>query len=170
MSFKFENISLLLVEDTAPMRQLLVAVLNNLGVQNIDVAENGRQAIEIFKQKNHDLILTDWSMEPMNGLELTKEVRQSDSSPNPMVSIIMITGYSAWSRVEQARDIGVTEFLVKPFSANDVAKRIAHAINHPRDFIETDHFFGPDRRRRNNAAYQGPFRRISDQKQGKADE
>lgn len=78
--------------------------------------------------------------------------------------MVLITGYSAWSRVEEARDAGVTEFLVKPFTANDLAKRIAHVINKPRDFIETQDFFGPDRRRRSPqaAGYNGPMRRTDD--------
>lgn len=61
-----------------------------------------------------------------------------------MVPIVLITGYSAWPRVEEARNAGVTEFLVKPFTANDLARRIAHVINSPRDFIETQDFWaGP---------------------------
>ncbi|MEM7680293.1 MAG: response regulator, partial [Pseudomonadota bacterium] len=58
--------------------------------------------------------------------------------------------------------MGTTEFLVKPFSANDLARRIAYVINKPRDFIETSDYFGPDRRRRVIENYSGPYRRSSD--------
>ena len=75
----------------------------------------------------------------------------------------MMTGYSALPRVAQARDTGATEFLVKPFSANDLARRIAYVINKPRDFIETSDYFGPDRRRRIIEDYQGPKRRNIDE-------
>ena len=81
-----------------------------------------------------------------------------------MVPIIMMTGYSAMPRVSEARDCGATEFLVKPFSANDMARRIAYVINKPRDFIETEDFFGPDRRRRKIDNYRGPRRRDDDRK------
>ena len=65
--------------------------------------------------------------------------------------------------IEEARDAGVTEFLVKPFTANDIARRITHVINRPRDFIETQDFFGPDRRRRrDDTTYKGPLRRGDD--------
>jgi DNA-binding NtrC family response regulator len=74
----------------------------------------------------------------------------------------MVTGYSAMPRVAEARDTGATEFLVKPFSANDLAKRIAHVINKPRDFIDSNEYFGPDRRRRKADDYIGPLRREED--------
>jgi DNA-binding response OmpR family regulator len=101
-------------------------------------------------------------MEPMNGIELAHEIRTNALSSNRMVPIVLITGYSALSRVAQARDAGVTEFLVKPFSANDLAKRIAYVINKPRDFIDSHDYFGPDRRRRQHPDYKGPFRREDD--------
>ena len=164
MSFDFENLSVLVVEDTMPMRKLLVSVLNSLGIRNIFVASDGQGAFESFQQENQDIIITDWAMEPEDGLALTNNLRNNKLSPNRMVPVILVTGYSAWARVEEARDIGVTEFLVKPFSANDIARRITHVINNPRNFIETADFFGPDRRRRTDSNFQGPFKREMDKK------
>jgi DNA-binding NtrC family response regulator len=74
----------------------------------------------------------------------------------------VITGYNSLERVKIARDAGVTEFLIKPFKATDVAKRIEHVINHPRDFVSTADFFGPDRRRKIDKNYNGPKRRKED--------
>jgi DNA-binding NtrC family response regulator len=75
----------------------------------------------------------------------------------------MMTGYSARPRVQAARDTGVTEFLVKPFSADSMAKRIAHVINRPRDFVAVEKgYFGPDRRRKKTTNYNGPKRREED--------
>lgn len=164
MGFEFEKLSILVVEDTMPMRELFVTILKNLGIQKITAAADGAEAFEKFKKDNHDIVFTDWVMDPMDGLELTKEIRSNTLSPNRMVPIILITGYSAWPRVANARDSGVTEFLVKPFTAKDIARRLAHVITHPRVFIETDNFFGPDRRRRKDPAYSGPMRREEDQK------
>ena len=144
------------------MRKLLVSVLENLGIKNIITAPDGDKGFELFIKHNSDIILTDWLMEPTDGIQLTREIRKNPMSPNRMVPIVLVTGYSAWERVEEARDSGVTEFLVKPFTANDLARRVAHVINSPRDFIETQDFFGPDRRRRMNPSYRGPFRREED--------
>lgn len=164
MAFQFSKLKVLVVEDVTPMRRLFMSVLKNLGVVDIEEAENGEIAFEKFSRNNHDIILTDWMMEPGDGLELTHNIRHSAESPNKMAPIILITGYSAWSRVETARDAGVTEFLIKPYTANDIAKRLAHVITHPRDFIETPKFFGPDRRRRVDPEFTGPYRRESDEK------
>lgn len=164
MGFKFEKLSMLVVEDTQPMQKLLISVLEALNIKNVTACANGQDAFRVFCQNNHDIVLSDWQMSPMDGIELTRMIRRHQLSPNRMVPVILITGYSAWPRVEEARDAGVTEFLVKPFTAHDLARRIAHVINKPRDFIETQDFFGPDRRRRNPSEtdYKGPQRRSED--------
>jgi len=162
MAFQFGKLSVLVVEDTPPMRKLLCSVLETLGVGQIYSSDNGEAGFEQFRRMNPDIVIADWHMEPMNGIELTHEIRTNQLSPNRMAPIILVTGYSAITRVAQARDVGVTEFIVKPFSANDLAKRLAHVINKPRDFIDADGYFGPDRRRRQNPDYKGPFRREDD--------
>lgn len=171
MGFKFDKLSMLAVEDTQPMLKLLVSVLDALGVKNVETAPNGEAAFRAFMQRNHDIILTDWAMEPMDGIQLTRMIRNNKASPNRLVPIILITGYSAWSRVEEARDAGVTEFLVKPFTAHDIARRVTHVINRPRDFIDTQDFFGPDRRRRRGEGenpYCGALRRTEDERPNRA--
>ncbi|GJL85638.1 MAG: response regulator [Micavibrio sp.] len=164
MSFKFERLTVLVVEDTVPMRKLICSVLETLGVRTIHTAEEGRQGYDKFCKENPDIVITDWHMLPVSGLDLVKKIRTDKESPNKTVPIVMMTGYSAMPRVSKARDEGATEFLVKPFSANDLAKRIAHVISKPRDFIQADDFFGPDRRRRAMDNYKGPFRRNLDSK------
>ena len=164
MSFQFEKLSILLVEDVSPMKQIITSVLESLGIKNITAVADGEAAFKEFQKNNHDIVITDWVMSPMDGLELTQQIRHSSVSPNRMAPIIFITGYSAWERVERARDAGVTEFLIKPFTAHDLARRIAHVITNPRDFIEAPGFFGPDRRRRVDKNYKGPFRRETDAK------
>ncbi len=164
MSFEFDKLSVLIAEDTVPMRELFGAILKNLGIKEIHMAADGTEAFESFKKENQDIVLTDWIMDPMDGLELTNEIRTNTLSPNRMVPIILITGYSAWPRVSNARDTGVTEFLIKPFTAKDIARRLGHVITHPRNFVETADFFGPDRRRRKDPAYSGAMRREEDQK------
>ncbi|MFN3700693.1 MAG: response regulator [Alphaproteobacteria bacterium] len=162
MAFKFDRLSVLIAEDTVPMSKLVTSVLETLGVGTIYVANDGEKAFDIFCRENPDILIADWHMVPLNGIELVKIIRQSPLSPNKMAPIIMMTGYSALPRVSEARDMGATEFLVKPFSANDLARRIAYVINKPRDFVETEDFFGPDRRRRIADNYNGPKRRYAD--------
>lgn len=159
MPIKFENLGVLIVEDSPPMLELVSGVLNVLGVRKISTARDGEQGWERFQRDKPDIVITDWLMEPMDGIELTLKIRRDALSVDRLVPIIIMTGYSAITRVSLARDIGVTEFLVKPFTANDLARRIQAIIERPRDFVDSGSFFGPDRRRRRDQHYQGPNRR-----------
>ncbi len=162
MALKFDRVSVLVVEDTGPMRKLIVSILETFGFAKIYHADDGNSGFQEFKKNNPDIVLVDWLMRPVDGLELVQQIRNNPLSPNRQVPIIMVTGYNALARVKEARDHGITEFLVKPFTARDLAKRISHVINTPRDFVEAPGFFGPDRRRRKNTNHEGPFRRTTD--------
>lgn len=162
MAYNLENVRLLVVDDMQPMVTLLVSSLNALGFQKVHTATDGDDGFDKVCRHDPDLILTDWNMSPMNGLDFAKLVRQNSASPNPYVPIIMMTGFSARPRVERARDYGITEFLVKPFSASDLYNRIYQVIEKPRQFVEAEEFFGPDRRRKYREDYMGPKRRESD--------
>ena len=155
MTLKLENLSVLVIEDTIPMRKLIVSVLESLGVATVYTADNGAHGFVQYQKYNPDIIITDWLMQPVDGIEFVKMVRSHPESQNRMVPIIIITGYSAITRVVEARDQGVTEFLVKPFTASDLAKRMAYVINRPRDFVEAPKYYGPDRRRKRDEEF-GP--------------
>jgi len=87
-------------------------------------------------------------MDGMDGLDLTRHVRTSETSPNIYMPIIMVTGFAERTRVYTARDAGVTEFLIKPLSATALFNRVSAIIESPRQFVRVGQFFGPDRRRR----------------------
>lgn len=161
MSYKLDEITILIVEDTPPMLILAQSLLRILGFKDIILAKTGKEGYDLFVRHNPDIVITDWFMEPMNGVELAKKIRHNEDSPNREVPIIMMTGYASKHRVEEARDIGITEFLIKPYSAKDLYNKILQLIEKPRPFIEAEDFFGPDRRRRADE-YEGPKRRADD--------
>jgi len=161
MSYAFRNITVLVVESNKPMFDLTKGVLLNFGVNQIYSAFEHDQAYEVFNSVSPDLLIIDWLDNPKNGLELTKKIRRDPDSANPFVPIILTTGYSQKKRVEEARDSGITEFLVKPFMAKALYQRIEQLIERPRNFVRCDNYFGPDRRRKRNAVYEGPERRSS---------
>lgn len=144
------------------MRALLTAILRAIGVKNIFEASDGAEALQALRSHDFDLIMTDLQMEPLDGIDFVRLLRNSPDSPCPMVPVIMITGHSTMRRVAEARDVGVTEFLSKPVTARGVLQRIGLVIDHPRAFVRTEGYFGPDRRRRRDPAYAGPHRRASD--------
>jgi DNA-binding response OmpR family regulator len=94
-----------------------------------------------------------------DGLELIQMIRQPGGNSNPFVPIVMLTGHTERTRVTAARDAGITEFLAKPISAKGLYQRIFSIVAHPRPFIKTATYFGPDRRRTMNSTYAGPERR-----------
>jgi two-component system chemotaxis response regulator CheY len=158
----FESLKALIVEDNAHMRALLRALLNSVGIKDIAEAPHGDAALRVLRERKSDLVLSDLAMKPMDGLEFTRQVRNSDASPNPFVPIIMITGHTEKHRVEAARDAGVTEFLAKPITAANLYARIAEIVERPRAFVRCEGYFGPDRRRRVADDYAGPWRRAED--------
>jgi len=158
----FESLKALIVEDNTHMRSLLRALLNSAGIKDIGEAINGLAGLEILRERKIDLVLTDLAMAPMDGLELTRHVRNDEKSPNPFVPIIMITGHTERYRVEAARDAGVTEFLAKPVTAHNLFARITEILERPRAFVRCESYFGPDRRRQEMENYAGPRRRAEE--------
>jgi len=157
-----DRIKVLIVEDKQHMRALLRALLNALGVTEIYEAVHGEHGLEVLRSKRCDLVLSDMSMEPMDGLEFTRQVRGLERRLNPSVPIIMISGHTERDRVEAARDAGVSEFLVKPITLQNLTHRIAEVMERPRRFVQTATYSGPDRRRKQRENYNGPRRRQDD--------
>ncbi len=163
MAYQLHRISVLVVEDNQPMLDITKSLLLTFGVGHVIGAQNGEIGYKRFCEYNNDFIIADWMMRPMDGISFTRVVRNDPKSPNPYVPIILMTGFSEKRRVLQARDAGVTEFLVKPFNARDLYRRLVQVIERPRQFVRAPDFFGPDRRRKKvKGQYPGPFRRESD--------
>jgi len=158
----FEQLRALVVEDNAHMRKLLRELIAALGIKESYEAANGKEAFAILREHQPDLVLTDLTMQPMDGIEFTRQVRLSPASPNPYVPIIMVTGHTERHRVEAARDAGTTEFLAKPVTVNNLFLRIAEIVERPRPYVRCATYFGPDRRRHNDEKYNGPWRRETD--------
>lgn len=132
------------------MLKLVQSLLKSFGAKDVYGAADGQAGFESYCRNSPDLVIADWMMEPLNGIEFAELVRNDPRSPNKYVPIILMTGFSQRERVIEARDCGVTEFLVKPFNARDLYKRIAEVIEKPRQFVKSEKFFGPDRRRRDD--------------------
>lgn len=158
----FDYLKALVVEDNHHMRALLRSLLNALGMRNVFEATNGEDGLLLVRERKPDLVLTDLSMKPVDGIEFTREIRTSPHNPNPYVPIVMVTGHAERHRVEAARDAGVTEFLAKPITAQNLYLRLAEIVERPRAFVRAENYFGPDRRRRRLDDYGGPWRRHED--------
>lgn len=161
-----QSLQILLVDDNQHMRAITSTILNSAGIRKIREATDGSMALEALRHQPVDLAIVDFNMFPLDGVAFTRLVRNSPDSANPYLPIIMMTGHSERTRVQEARDAGVTEFVVKPLTAKAILERIQAVIFRPRAFIRADDYFGPCRRRSAGRNYNGPFRRASDQTEG----
>ena len=148
MKVKFAPLHVLVAEDLQPMRELIKEVLRAMGVGDITAARDGEDAYHKYMTYNPDIIITDWDMPVCDGLELAQKIRRSKNSPNRKIPIIMVSGYTSQQKISEARDCGITEFMAKPFSSEDIAKKILHIVNSPREFVIAPGFVGPSRRRK----------------------
>ena len=164
-----QSLKVLLIDDNQHMRAITSAVLQSAGVREVREASDGAAALEILREQSVDLAIVDFNMFPLDGVEFTRLVRNAGDSPNPYLPIIMMTGHAERARVTEARDAGVTEFVVKPITAKAILDRIQAVIFHPRPYVKTDGYFGPDRRRSSASNYRGPRRRKTDQAEDASD-
>jgi two-component system chemotaxis response regulator CheY len=159
---RFELLKILLVDDNHHMRVLLTEILRAIGVRQVYEANDGAEALQVMRTHQIDIIMSDLAMQPLDGIDFVRLLRNSPDSPNPMAPVIMITGHSTHKRVNEARDVGVNEFLSKPVTAKGVLDRIGRVVESPRPYVRIANYFGPDRRRRNDPDYSGPMRRGTD--------
>lgn len=155
----FSRLSVLVIEDSAFMRSIFINVLRALGVERLSVAEDGEQAIKMMAQgpaskssmvgmSGVDIVICDYFMPTVDGAMFLRWLRRSDRSPDRFLPTIMVSAAADMDVIFTARDAGVDEFLAKPFSADKLAQRLAILIEHPRPYIYTPKYFGPNRRRR----------------------
>ncbi|RYG03000.1 MAG: response regulator, partial [Caulobacteraceae bacterium] len=102
MSTGFESLRVLLADDNAHMRAIVVAVLKSIGVRDIREARNGAEALSVLREWSADVAMVDFRMEPLDGVEFTRLVRNAKDSKNPYLPIIMLTGYADRTRVMEA--------------------------------------------------------------------
>lgn len=154
-------LKILVIDDNAQMRTIVGTVLAAAGVRQLHYAQDGLDGLATLSREAIDLAYVDYEMPVMNGLEFISTVRVLPGDQR-FLPLIMLTGHSDRTRLNAARDRGVTEFLAKPVNARTILTRLNTVIYRPRRFVQSDNFFGPDRRRRQPEGDKGPRRRSSD--------
>ncbi len=166
--YDLSDLSFLLIDDNNYMISIVKTLLRGFGVHEIHEAHDAAEAFEEFRNVPIDIILLDYAMDTLDGIEFARMVRTADDTPNPYIPIVMLSAYSERYRVTDARDVGITEFLRKPICAQDLHERIIQVIENPRPFIRSPKYFGPDRRRIDSSNYKGDERRKAELKLEKA--
>ena len=115
MSGVDKNMQILIVDDYKTMLRIIRNLLKQLGFNNVDEAIDGSSALTKLRDKDFGLVISDWNMEPMSGLQLLKEVRADVKLKE--IPFIMITAESKSENVIAAKEAGVSNYIVKPFNA-----------------------------------------------------
>jgi DNA-binding response OmpR family regulator len=170
MSGSFERVRVLILEDNVHMSTILRTILQGFGVRTITETRDAADAFEIMRNASPDLALVDYMLGDVDGLEFTRLIRTATDSPNKYLPIIMVSGHTDRTRVMEAINAGVNEYLAKPVRPVDLYNRLVSMIERPRRFVKAPGYFGPDRRRRQDPRYTGPKRRATDAENAEPDE
>jgi CheY-like chemotaxis protein len=128
MAKKIEELSILYVEDDFINRKLALAVLERLGMKNIQTAENGYEAIEKYSSGNFDIILMDIQMPEMDGFDATKKIRELEKETGTHTPIIALTAYLFNEEDSRYKEAGMDLYLYKPFVPDDLKAAISKVI------------------------------------------
>ena len=114
---------ILLVDDSSTMRRIQKNTLNTIGLTDVEEAEDGEQAVSKALAGNYDLILMDWNMPKMTGIEALKKMKSEASIK--AIPVIMVTSESEKSRIIEAIQAGAANYIVKPFQPETLQEKIA---------------------------------------------
>ena len=120
------NMNILIVDDYKTMLRIIRNLLKQLGFNNVDEATDGSMALQKLRDKEYGLVISDWNMEPMTGIQLLREVR-ADAKLKAL-PFIMITAESKTENVIAAKEAGVNNYIVKPFNADTLKQKITSVI------------------------------------------
>ncbi|MHC4662722.1 MAG: response regulator [Planctomycetota bacterium] len=114
----------LVVDDSAVMRRILIRTLSGIGIIHIDQASDGKQAVNAVMEGSYDLVLMDWNLPNMPGIEAVKSIRSKGLS----VPIVMVTSNMQKNHVVEALKAGVTYYFIKPFKGDEFVEKIQEIL------------------------------------------
>ena len=144
LGMSLSDLDVLVVDDNAKMRHLIRVILQSFGVANIRQARDGTAALAEIDARCPSVIMSDWEMEPMNGLEFIHEVRSVFREPLCFVPIIVLTGHASKPLIEKAFDAGATQLLVKPVTPANVLQRLNWVLEDDRPFRRVGNIYRQD--------------------------
>ena len=120
------NMKVLIVDDYKTMLKILTNLLKQLNFDNVEQATDGSMALEKLRQEPYGLVISDWNMEPMSGIQLLREVRSDDDLKH--LPFIMVTAESKSENVIVAKEAGVSNYIVKPFDAATLKTKLVGVL------------------------------------------
>jgi two-component system chemotaxis response regulator CheY len=121
------NLDILVVEDDPVTRRMVCGLLQRLGIQTVREAEDGKSALEEIDKQKPQMVITDWGMPKLNGLQLLQIIRKREALKH--MPVLMITGRAEKEYVLTAAQEGVSSYIVKPFDAATLEAKILKMLN-----------------------------------------
>ncbi len=144
------------------MRAIIATVLRAYGGRRIVERDDGPSALEELGTNPVDFLIIDFAMPGMDGVQVARQLRRTREAASSMSPIILMTAHTDRRRIEEARDAGINEILMKPVSPKALVERIGFIIERPRRYIRAPFYVGPDRRRRDDPKLATARRRRED--------
>jgi two-component system, chemotaxis family, chemotaxis protein CheY len=146
------RLKILVVDDSGAVRMMLTALLHTFGINHIVECSDGAEALRTLEKSSFDLVLTDVSMRPMDGLEFARQLRRPDSSGQPSLPVLFLSNHSEKAVVKAALEAGGSDYLEKPISRTELLDKIVSLVGNPRPLVQGHAYWGPDRRRKRRLA------------------
>ncbi len=125
------DLQIFLVDDDQLMRRLVKRLLHELNCGTVREADNGEDAIPILSGQKFDVLIFDWQMDPINGLQLTRLVRRTAGNPNLHSPIIVLTAHTEVEKILAVKEAGATAVVAKPISFKSLAENISFVLRLP---------------------------------------
>lgn len=158
---KFDQLSAVVADDQKSSRDIVTEILRSVGMRDIRHADDGAVALQLIDIRPASFLVLDLEM-PYDGAKTLRQLRRSETRSCAQTPTIMMTALAIRSNVEAMRDAGANEIVVKPLTTAKLVGRIQAMLLHPRPFVTSSSYVGPERRRPNSQPYLGPLRRESD--------
>ncbi|MCC3306724.1 response regulator [Sneathiella sp. HT1-7] len=156
--YNFRNLNIIFVDDNKNMHLLIKSILLAMNIVSSRGCYDAKRCFAEMLEDPPDVVITDLSLNPENGLDLIKRIRAGEKGVDRYTPILVLSGQTKLANVMEARDAGATEFLSKPVSVGSLHDRLVWMIENPRAFIKASEYIGPDRRRAMRG-YEGMERR-----------
>jgi CheY-like chemotaxis protein len=140
-------IKVVVVEDEHYSRKVIRTLLTTIGCTRIYEASDGASGLDAITAIRPDIVLLDWEMPGIDGAQFMRKLRSPATFPYPDVPVIMLTGHGERSRVLEAINLGVHEFLLKPVSSQALLTRMLVVLTKPRMMVRRGSYYGPEPRK-----------------------
>lgn len=162
MTTQAKTPKILVCDDSFHARRLVADVLNGAGFDRVTFATEGNELLNRTVEQSPEIVITSSRIPNLSGLEYTRMIRAGFHTVKRTTAIIVMTNTPTQKFVEAARESGVDEMLVRPFTGAAILARVEAVMLRPRRFVESADYVGPCRRRRMLEEYGGPLRRFTD--------